>query len=316
MSHYKKLSILIPALNEERNISNTIQSVIDYFPDHIAYEIIVGDHGSTDNTRAIAEELGATVLEKKGGTIASLRNDLAKYASGDLLVFNDADVLLTSDWEALIRSVVGDIERSDGKCIVGGLLLPPQKKNWLIDNWFRVQKMENKKYAGTGHLIVSKELLTSLGGFGEHLASGEDYDFSVRAKKNGINVYIDNRLRVIHNDYPETLKSFYYRELWHGTGDFSDVGSFIKSKVALASVIFMISIIGFSVNYFSIHKYIVLNVVGILLMPIAFSFLKFKDLNLKQRSVNIILWAVYLTARSISFFYRHNKRRLNVAKTQ
>lgn len=185
---------------------------------------------------------------------------------------------------------------------MGGLLQPSQQKNWLIDNWFRLQKLEEKKYAGTGHLIITKKLLDDLNGFNESLASGEDYDLSMRAKGKGANVYVDDRLRVIHTDYPKTLKDFYYRELWHGTGDFKDIGSLIRSKVAMVSVVFVFSVIVLLSNYFVVNKYAAISGLAALSIPVGCSYWKFNSLNIKQRAVNVSIWVIYLTARALSFF--------------
>lgn len=314
MSIYNRMSFLIPALNEEKDIGKTICSIREHVPKHIEYEIVVGDHGSVDKTRNIAESFGASVFKKSGSSIASLRNDLARAASGDLLIFNDADVLLTSDWGNSIRDVIGEIEGANGTRLVGGLLQPSQQKNWLIDNWFRLQKLEEKQYAGTGHLIIPKKLLDDLNGFNENLASGEDYDLSMRAKDKGVKVYVDERLRVIHTDYPTTLKDFYYRELWHGTGDFKDIGSLIKSKVAMTSVIFIFAIIALLSNYFVVNKYAALSGLIALSIPVGCSYWKFNSLDIKQRAVNVMIWVIYLTARALSFFYRKNNGRLNIEK--
>jgi len=58
-----KLSIIIPALNEERSIGLVIKSIPKIYS-----EVVVIDNGSSDDTSKVALENGATVItEKKKG---------------------------------------------------------------------------------------------------------------------------------------------------------------------------------------------------------------------------------------------------------
>ena len=55
-------------------------------------EVIVVDNNSTDDTAAIAEAMGATVVGEPVQGIGRARNRGASVAQGDVLVFVDADV--------------------------------------------------------------------------------------------------------------------------------------------------------------------------------------------------------------------------------
>lgn len=308
------MSILIPALNEEKNIRKTIFSIKENVPKTIEYEIVVGDHGSTDQTKVISKGLGARVIEKDGGTISELRNDLAKSASGDVLIFNDADVLLTREWGDEIIKILDKISENNERSVIGGMLIPPPLRNWLIDYWFGLQKLEEKIYAGTGHLIISKSFFDAVGGFDNALTSGEDYDLSMRSRAAGANVYIDKNLHVVHMDYPDSLKKFFYREIWHGIGDFRDCKTFIKSKVSLVAMGFVVSIAVFVLNVLFLGKFLVWNMLLVISIPAACSMWKFKNLNIIQRLMNIFIWSLYLLARAVSFLYRKNSGRLAVIK--
>jgi len=88
-----KVSIVIPAINEERGIGKTIDAVNkDYFNNqHWDLEIIIVDGNSKDNTRDIAASKGAQVLiEKRKGYGRAYKTGLA-YATGDVIVTGDAD---------------------------------------------------------------------------------------------------------------------------------------------------------------------------------------------------------------------------------
>ncbi len=62
------LSVIIITLNEEKNLSRTLQSLQELKESHLEIEVLVLDSGSTDRTESIAKESGAkfTVLKWLG----------------------------------------------------------------------------------------------------------------------------------------------------------------------------------------------------------------------------------------------------------
>jgi 4,4'-diaponeurosporenoate glycosyltransferase len=90
------ISIVIPARNEETNIPNLLRSLKGQTK--AGDEILVVDDHSEDNTAAIAEREGATVIKSKemppgwtGKTWACYQG--AQEATGKLLLFLDADTI-------------------------------------------------------------------------------------------------------------------------------------------------------------------------------------------------------------------------------
>lgn len=83
------ISIILPAKNEAEGLRRTLPALRNEFPDA---EIIVVDDGSTDDTAAIANANGATVLSSpySMGNGASIKRG-ARAATGDILIFMDAD---------------------------------------------------------------------------------------------------------------------------------------------------------------------------------------------------------------------------------
>lgn len=93
MKNLVDLSVVILTKNEENNIEKCIKSA------QFAKEILVFDSESTDNTREIAQRLGAkVVIHPWTGSYGEQRNAADKYASCDWILQIDADELITEEF--------------------------------------------------------------------------------------------------------------------------------------------------------------------------------------------------------------------------
>ena len=103
------LSVLILTRNEEKHIRDCIESCLP-----VADEVIVIDDGSTDQTVAIAESLGAKVVQHAlAQDWAQQRMFAISQASCEWILFVDADERLSSDLSQEIRNMIRtDIKKS------------------------------------------------------------------------------------------------------------------------------------------------------------------------------------------------------------
>ena len=88
----KDLTILIPALNEEKTIEIVIKKAKEYIKSKkINGEILIANNGSIDKTKELAMKLGARVvdIETKGYGIAIIEG--IKNAKGNYIIIGDAD---------------------------------------------------------------------------------------------------------------------------------------------------------------------------------------------------------------------------------
>ena len=135
-----KLSIVIPALNEERTIRGVLERVLET---PYEKEIIVVDDGSTDGTPAVLEEFRAThgVIAfrhpSRRGKGAALRTGFAA-ATGDLVIIQDADgEYHPEEYPLLIRPIQrGWADAVYGSRFVGAhrvFLLSHRIGNWVVN---------------------------------------------------------------------------------------------------------------------------------------------------------------------------------------
>jgi len=179
-----KISIIIPAFNEERLIAHTLASVQHGTAEFVRRgwetELIVCDNNSTDGTAEIARAAGAKVVFEPVNQIARARNCGAAAAGGDWLIFVDAD---SNPDTALFREVADQIVA--GRCIAGGATVkldaqhPVTSRAVAIWNWTsRVCHW----FAGS-FIFCNAEAFRAVGGFSSELFVAEEIDLSKRFKR-------------------------------------------------------------------------------------------------------------------------------------
>lgn len=93
MTKMKKVSFVIPALNEEKAIARVIKEIPIKQLKKMGYatEIMIVDNGSTDKTNHIARKHGATVIVQPVRGYGNAYKAGFANASGDIIVTGDAD---------------------------------------------------------------------------------------------------------------------------------------------------------------------------------------------------------------------------------
>jgi glycosyltransferase involved in cell wall biosynthesis len=177
------ISFIIPAHNEERLLGSTLRAghaaagIVGQ-----AYEVIVVDDASCDDTSAVAASHGARVLRVENRHIAATRNAGAREARADLLIFVDADTLVD---HTVVNAAVAALRSG----AVGGSATI-QFEGWLpvygrllvaLTIWFlRVAQL------GAGcFFFCSRRAFEAAGGFDETLYGAEDLALSLALKRQG-----------------------------------------------------------------------------------------------------------------------------------
>jgi len=114
----EKVSVVIPARDEEATVADVVAGVLGLGPDRVA-EVLVVDDGSSDATAVRAEAAGARVVAADAGPgKGQAMWQGLRESSGDVVVFCDAD-LAPFDPE-YIPSLVGALVRRPGAALVKG----------------------------------------------------------------------------------------------------------------------------------------------------------------------------------------------------
>lgn len=183
------VSVLIPAYNAEKYLSETIQSVLEQtFTD---YEIVIIDDGSRDGTERVVRSFSdprIRFFRKENGGPASARNVGLKMAQGKWIAFLDSDDLwLPEKLDIQIKVatehpsaglIYSDCVRFGEKGLeeVRSTIFRPGSGNvfWKL--------ISEGNFIGTLTVIAKREILLACSGFDEspEIQGSEDYDLWIR----------------------------------------------------------------------------------------------------------------------------------------
>jgi glycosyltransferase involved in cell wall biosynthesis len=123
----KTLSVAMIAMNEEANLSRTLESV------RWADEIVVVDSGSKDRTLEIAQSFGARTSYHAFGGHGEQKNVALDLCTSDWILLLDADEVLTPGLQDEIRQVLACKDGGEPK--YGAYWIP--RLNLIFGRWMR-----------------------------------------------------------------------------------------------------------------------------------------------------------------------------------
>lgn len=181
-----RISVLIPAFNEEAQLPLTLASVRECFAEvgETGYEIIVCDNNSTDATTAVAQQHGARVVFEPHNQIARARNTAAERSVGEWLIFLDADTRLNA---RLLRTTLRLFEA--GGVSGGGSVLRFDVENMaplhsaLMALWNTISVQLS--LAAGSYIYCLRQAWEEVGGFDQSIYAGEEIYFSRKVNRWG-----------------------------------------------------------------------------------------------------------------------------------
>ncbi len=195
--HRPRISVIIPAYNEEKRIAGAIGSVDRQ---HFAgKEVIVVDNGCTDRTAEIARRHARVVREPRKG-ISQARNAGARAARGDILFFMDADARMCGGALGAVDRAFRDMSVA----IATGPILPLERRptrsasvifKFSFNMLVKASIALHRPYFVGADIVVRRSAFDAVHGFDERLKGCEDGNISKRAARVGRAVF-DHRIAV------------------------------------------------------------------------------------------------------------------------
>lgn len=218
--HEKKkysISIVVPVLQEEKMIEESLKLYSNELKEKYDFEIIVSDGGSTDNTIEISKKYADKIIEHKGNyrqTIAEGRNNGAEIANSDIIVFINGDSI-PADHEEFFNTIVNFAENQKDidalACYVSSFpneqLLKDKIFYTLHNNYVRMLNFIGMGMGRGECQVVRRETFEKVGGYNSSIVAGEDFDLYRRISKVG-KIKFEKKLHVFES--PRRFRKYGY----------------------------------------------------------------------------------------------------------
>ncbi len=223
-----RVSVIIPALNEEQYIEATLRSLRkqDFKG---SWELIVADGHSSDKTVPISKKYCDKIVTETTRTIAAGRQAGARASSGELLLFTDADSLADPQWisrmarafdDPQVAAAFGMIEPLEGG-FVEKLFL-----HWSVLIAASLFNLLGLDYVYGSNLAMRRTAFDVIGGFNIYLHTAEDTDVIHRIRKQGKIIFVPDA--TVRYSTRRIRKWGYPKYLWFHTKNFFEMFLFKK----------------------------------------------------------------------------------------
>jgi cellulose synthase/poly-beta-1,6-N-acetylglucosamine synthase-like glycosyltransferase len=265
-----KVSVLIAARNEEKNIFKLLQSLYNQnFPKEF-YEIIIVDDHSEDNTKKIIEDfinnhkdINIKVLDAESEGKKKAISQALHKAENELIMVTDADCVLKSTW---IESVVSFYQDKKCKMILAPVLLSPAnnlfEKMQVLEHLSLIASTAGSASIGCpvmcngANMAYEREAALEVEEFRHdfNIASGDDMflleQFLKKYGHKNVRFFL-NKSAIVETKTCKTIKEFFrQRRRW-----VSKSKSYTNSKIILTALVvlfFNLSIVSLFLSAFFI----------------------------------------------------------------
>lgn len=185
------VTVIIPAKNAGETLGDQLSALAGQtFAG--AWEVILADNGSTDNTVAVAASFAPQLpalkiidaSERAGSSHA--RNRAAAAANAELLCFCDADDVVRPAWLDALVLCLATTE------IVGGRLDIESLNSADVRAWRSApsasRETDSIQFAPSGNMGIHRSVFSALGGFNEDYPKSHDVEFGHRARSAGYRI--------------------------------------------------------------------------------------------------------------------------------
>lgn len=184
-----RVSIVVPAFNEEKLIGRTLRNLRAVTPP--GTQLIVSDGHSKDGTVRVARKFARVIFEN-GHSIGWGRNSGAAVCKGDVLWFVDADTFPTREF---YRGMVEAFRDPSVVCV--GCHVMPENASVARKVFFHFLNFIVAATVAAGWPCIAGSCVAyrrkdfeAMGGFDTETASAEDMELSTRAARRGKVVFL------------------------------------------------------------------------------------------------------------------------------
>ncbi len=259
-----EVSVVVATYNRCEILPGTLESLINQ-EGETAYEVIVVDNNSTDDTRTVIDRLRSrpgyekvTYHFEENQGVSLARNKGISNASASIIAFTDDDIRPAKNW---ITSISQAFKKFPDADCIGGKVLPNVETkfpSWLTDKYWTPlalldlgeQPLQLNVHNGAGlvaaNMAVRTSVLKTVGVFHPQLqrvknsiGSMEDHEFQLRLRAANKRLMYVPDLVVYAQVLEERLDKDYHRRWYNGHGHFYAVmrdAEFESSKVRLFDV--------------------------------------------------------------------------------
>ena len=278
LPYYPKVTIVVPAHNEDVVIAQTAKAILDMNYPHDRVELLLFADNCSDNTyseclsvQALPEYAGRnlTIIDRTGtGGKAGVLNDALEMATGEYICVYDADAMPEKNaLYFLIKEVIKDPERhvaSFGRnktrnanqnfltrCINQEIVVTQRVHHVGMWHLFKIGRIPGTNF------IIQTDFVKSIGGW-KNGALTEDTDISFKIMQSGKLIALAYNSEAFQQE-PETLKSYYMQRKRWAKGNYEVVLSNFKHLFDRANWRVKLEVFNYSCVFFWFNFAIVLS---------------------------------------------------------
>jgi glycosyltransferase involved in cell wall biosynthesis len=215
------VSVIIPTFNRASFLREAISSVFhqEYFRrsgEENAFELLVVDDGSDDETRGVVESFGqrAVYLYQPHRGVSAARNLGLRLSRAEFIAFLDSDDLwkkekIGTQMAFLKAFPAAKVCYTEEIWLRRGARLNPRRKHKKPSGWI-FDKVLPLCLLSLSSCLFRREIFSEIGDFDETLPVCEDYDFGIRLASRHPVYLIPAPLLIKRGGHPDQLSRQYW----------------------------------------------------------------------------------------------------------
>lgn len=194
MTQAKRVSVVVPTRDRPELLREALQSIRALEHDELRFEVIVGDNGTSPETRKVAEAFGAIYLHTSKSGAAAARNIAMAAATADYIAFLDDDDVWTSHHihgHLALLAANPDMDMTLGQIVNTDPQRRPVYGPW--PEQLPAERRDLLKFMMSGYFpqigatVVRARVRETVGFFDEDFIGSQDWDWQLRiARKHGV----------------------------------------------------------------------------------------------------------------------------------